>query len=207
MTGGVGHRNPSALGNSKQREAVEPNCVDQLVEIAHPRSEREILDVPVREPIATLIVAEQRVVLCKLLDPVRPDRTLPLEFQMVKPIRGFDERWTVSAPGVGDVHSIFGYERPNLLRGHFRSLPRLALAHIEWTLNAIVIAHRTDEAIALSRNGFDKSADPTAKDFPKLRDAVVEVVFFHNRVRPDFCKQLTFAGACQGALGIRTGCR
>ena len=61
-----------SLGHAKQRESLQAHRVDDRFEIAYPHLERGIADISVREPAASLVIADERVPLGEPLKPVAP---------------------------------------------------------------------------------------------------------------------------------------
>ena len=112
-----GHR--AALREADQREPLEPRRVHHQLEVLDPRVEVEGLDVPVRQPAATLVVADQPVSSRERVDPVRPDRALPLQVEVGQPVRRLDQRRPGSRRGVRDFDPVVGPAVPDLLRPPF----------------------------------------------------------------------------------------
>ena len=61
MQRGVADRERAAVGHPEQRDPLEPGGVDDRGEIRHPRVQREVADLPVREAAAAFVVADDRV--------------------------------------------------------------------------------------------------------------------------------------------------
>jgi hypothetical protein len=55
----VGHGYRPSLGDAQQGEAIEAYGVDDGLEVAHPRLEREVRDVPVGQSAAALVVTDE----------------------------------------------------------------------------------------------------------------------------------------------------
>jgi hypothetical protein len=76
----------------QQVELVEPQAIGDALEVVDEGLERQIGRVPVRQPVAALVIPDQRPAGAKFLDPVPPQRAVPIIFQMVEPIGGLDQR-------------------------------------------------------------------------------------------------------------------
>ena len=85
VAGGVGDGHRAALRHAQQREALEARGVDDGFEVSHPRLEREVLDVAIREPAPALVVAQDGVRLAQRGPPVPPDRALPVVLEVREP--------------------------------------------------------------------------------------------------------------------------
>ena len=112
---GISEGNRTALGDAEQREAVEPSGVDHGLEVEDGRREREVRYVPIREATAALVIANQGVVASQLLEPVVPDRALPIELEVRHPVRGFDQGLPPAMHGIGDTDTIRGRAKADLL--------------------------------------------------------------------------------------------
>ena len=89
---GVHDREGPALRDTEEVELREPGGVDHGLQVPHPRLERDVLDIPIREAAAALVVPDHRVPLAQSLEPVPPQRAVPIELEMGEPGRGAHER-------------------------------------------------------------------------------------------------------------------
>ena len=122
MPCGVGDGDRAALGDAEQREPLQAEGVDHRLEVAHPRveGERVVVDVPVRQAAAALVVADQRV----------PLRTAPATSGARPgcPSRGrggsaswrLHQRRPVAADGVGEPHAVGRVAEADPLGGQSR---------------------------------------------------------------------------------------
>jgi hypothetical protein len=56
------------------------------------------------------------------MEPVTPDRTLPVKLKVAQPVCRLDKRWSLPAHGVGDTHPIGRSAEADLLfEGHYAS--------------------------------------------------------------------------------------
>src|SRR3977135_438890 len=106
MPSRVSDRHRAALGNSQQWKAFDARGFDYRLKVLHPGSEREIGAVPVRETVATLVIANEGVIARELSQQVTPDRTAPLKFEMAEPVSRLQQRWPLAHLGVGDAGPI-----------------------------------------------------------------------------------------------------
>ena len=83
MARGVGDADRRAGRDPEQRERlVDSRGGHHGLEIAEPAVERQLVDVPVRQPAAALVPAQESEVLAEEADPVPPDRALQLVLEM-----------------------------------------------------------------------------------------------------------------------------
>src|SRR5262245_44829790 len=112
---GIGNTYGAALGDTKEREALDANCVYNRAEIFYPGIEGQLFDLPVRHAIAASVVADERMLLCKPLQQVAPYGSFPIVFEMVQPIPCFHERWSTPCRRIGNANTIFRAGVFNLL--------------------------------------------------------------------------------------------
>ena len=67
---GVGDGNGPALRQPEQRELFNTSGVDHQLEVVHPSVEVKGGDVPVRQPAATLVVADEATTPRQVVEPV-----------------------------------------------------------------------------------------------------------------------------------------
>src|SRR3954454_2293073 len=101
---------------------------------------------------------------------------------MVDPINGTHKWRTVPANRVSEAHTVAGGEVADLLVG--RVVKTWAVRDADQPGAIVGRFHIGGESITLARNGFNETI-LGAKNFPELRDAVVEVVLLNDRVWPD----------------------
>src|SRR6185437_11443804 len=94
------------LGDAEQRESLQAHRIDDRLEIADPHVDRWIADVRVREPAASLVIADDGVAVAELLEPMAPHRALPLQLEMTEPGCDPDERRTAPVHGVSQAQAV-----------------------------------------------------------------------------------------------------
>jgi hypothetical protein len=111
-------RHRAALGHPHQREPVEPGGVDDRLQIADPRLQTEVGDLPVRQPVPALVVAHHRRDRSHRRQEVPPYRALPVILEMAEPARRYDQRRAGghAVPRVRDPHAIRRPAEPDFLR-------------------------------------------------------------------------------------------
>src|SRR5262249_7578680 len=97
MAHGMDDRDRRALGVAEKRETVETKRVDHGLEIAHEGLERDVRNLPIGKAGSALVVADQAELLRQAAQQRRPYRTLPIELDVVHPVRCLDHRQAVSA--------------------------------------------------------------------------------------------------------------
>ena len=80
-------RNGSALADADNGKAIQAYRIDDGTEIANPTFERQVVDVTVREPASSRVVADQTVARRQCLEPRAPRNALPLILEMRQPAR------------------------------------------------------------------------------------------------------------------------
>ena len=73
---------------------------------ADPCVEREVVDVPVGQPAAPLVVADQPVAGRQVAPPVPPDRALPVVVEVGEPVGRLHQWRPVADRGVGEAHAV-----------------------------------------------------------------------------------------------------
>ena len=101
----IGHRDRRAAGHAQQRESLVAERVDEALEVLVPRLEREIRDVPVGHPEASLVVADDGGHRTELIEEVPPDGAPPVVLEMAEPARHHDERRSATMDRVRDPHA------------------------------------------------------------------------------------------------------
>jgi hypothetical protein len=92
-----------------------PGGVDHGLEIGDEVVEGERVHIPVREPVAPLVVADGTVVAAQLSEPVPPDGTLPVELEGVEPVCHLDEGRALADGRPRDAHAVPGGAETDLL--------------------------------------------------------------------------------------------
>jgi hypothetical protein len=106
MTHRVRDRYGTPLRDPQQREPLQPKHVDHGFEVAHESLERDVPSVPIREAVAAFVVTHKPVIPRERLQQVTPDRTAPVEFEMVQPVRRLEEHRSRPDGRIGDAHVI-----------------------------------------------------------------------------------------------------
>ena len=115
VAGRVGKGDGRSLGYAEQSEAVDAYGVHHCLEVCHPRVDREVADLTVRQAAPALVVPDQRVAGGEPLEPMPPDRALPVELEVRQPgCRPYDRR-PVPVHRVGESHTIGCGAKPDLL--------------------------------------------------------------------------------------------
>ena len=116
MPGRVGDRDRSALRHGHEGEPVEPGVVDDRLEIADARLEREVVtsqsDSPYPRSSYRMTVANS----AEVGKEVAPDRALPVELEVAEPARRDDQRRAGAVDRIRDPHAVGGPAEPDLLR-------------------------------------------------------------------------------------------
>ena len=121
MADGVRDRDGTALRDPEEWESLELQRVHHGLEVPHPGVEGKLVDVPLGQPTASLVVADQRMIAGQLPDPMAPDRALHIELEMAEPVRGLHQWGARPDRGVRDAHAVAGRAKADLLlegRGH-----------------------------------------------------------------------------------------
>ena len=116
MPRGVDERDRRALRHPEQREAVDARGVDDGLEVGDPGLHGELAELAVGEPAPSLVVADERVAVAQLGQPVTPDRALPVEVEMRQPRRRPHDRRPAAVDGVRQPHAVASGAEANLLR-------------------------------------------------------------------------------------------
>src|SRR5216684_2825785 len=155
----IGDGDGATLRDPQQRKPLQAIGVNDALEITHERLEGNILHVPVGETISPLVVADQPVSRGDRLKHVAPDRTLPVIFQMVEPVRGLHQRWPLADRGVGDSHPVGRGTELNLLPQSPGSRPGAVRRSLRQGLFAFF--DLADEAKPFTGNRLDQGLDGT----------------------------------------------
>ena len=101
---------------SDQREALELRGIHHRLEIVNPRLERDLRRVAIGQPAAARVVSHISVMARKGVDPVAPDGTAPVEFEVRQPVRGLHEGRAATPGGVGEPHSVGAVQKRRVWR-------------------------------------------------------------------------------------------
>ena len=121
MPDGVLDRWGAALRHRHQREAVEPGVVRDRLQVADPSLQRVVVDLPVGEPVAALVVADDRGEAAEVAQEVLPDRALPVVLQLAEPAGGDEQRGPGAVHGVCDPHPVRRATEPDALGWRLRT--------------------------------------------------------------------------------------
>ena len=111
----VVQRHRTALGHGDQGESVQSRVVDDSREIVDPTPQGEVRDLPIREPVASLVEADDRRHPPELHEIVPPHRTAPVELEMAQPARVQDDRGPVPVHGIRNPDAVTGATEPHPL--------------------------------------------------------------------------------------------
>src|SRR5215467_12707186 len=150
MTRRVGNRDGAALRNPKQRKLLYSGRLDNAFEVAYEGVERNVIELPIGQAVAARIVPDQPVLGSEDMQQVTPDRALPVIFEMIEPIGGFDQRRTPSCERIGNADSIGRGAEVNLL---WRCLSDRSGVRV-MSCRALFV-DRANKAHAFARNGAD----------------------------------------------------
>jgi hypothetical protein len=68
MPRGISNGDGTALGDAEKRKAVYPNCIYHGFKVANPCLKRNLIDVSIREPVASCVVSNQGAISCQSLE-------------------------------------------------------------------------------------------------------------------------------------------
>ena len=115
MTSRVGCADGAALATADESELVKADGCDEFLEVRERALEGKVVDIPVGEAAAALVIPKQSVVAHDVREPVPAIRVLPFKVEVVEPIDGTHQGRTASADGVGKSHAVAGGEELDLL--------------------------------------------------------------------------------------------
>jgi hypothetical protein len=126
VTRRISNRRRAAPRTPDECEPIEAERVDDRLEVANERIDREYGVFPVRKTVTPLVIVNEGVVTRELFGPVTPYRVFPIEGKMTEPVRRPDQWWAIADAGVGDPAIIRGPAKLHLMQGRAsgRSLPR-----------------------------------------------------------------------------------
>src|SRR5260221_5287483 len=112
---GVGDADRRPLRHPQKHESIEPEVVDERLEVADHGLERQVRYVPIREAGPPLVIPDQRSVTRQLGEKVAPNRAVPVELEVAQPMSSPDDWWTGALAGVREANAIHRREEPQLL--------------------------------------------------------------------------------------------
>jgi hypothetical protein len=116
MARGIGDRHAASLAAAQQHEALQPRGIDDRLEIAQARLEREVGRVAVGQAAPAAVITHACEMLGEFRQARAPDGAFPVVLQMVEPGRDFDHRRSATRAGIGDAHAIRGPAEANRAR-------------------------------------------------------------------------------------------
>ena len=117
MASRIGCADGAALATANQCELVKADGRDEFLEVRERALEGKVVDIPVGEAAAALVITKQSVVAHDLREPVPAIGVLPLKVEVVEPIDGAHQGRAASADGVGESHTVAGGEELDFLLG------------------------------------------------------------------------------------------
>src|SRR5262249_6148847 len=142
----VGHGHRRALRETDHGRAAHAGRVDDGAELGDEVGEANRRRLALRKAGAARIVADEAMVADQALEPVLPDRTIPVELEVIEPVGRLDERWRVAETRIGEASAVAGRAELRALRAPRRvSFDETPVGH----------AHVRVQAIALAAYGLD----------------------------------------------------
>src|SRR5262245_6949083 len=89
---GISDCDCAASRTAEQREPLQAGGIDDRLEVAHCFVERARCNIPVRETVATTVVAHEAKASRQCLDTWPEDEAAPIPVQMGHPVRGAHQR-------------------------------------------------------------------------------------------------------------------
>ena len=155
MASRIGCADRAALATANQGELVKADGCDEFLEVRERALEGKVVDIPVGEAAAALVITKQSVVAHDLREPVPAIGILPFKVEVVEPIDGAHQGRAASADGVGKSHAVAGGEELDFLLGW--SSQRLERGTTVCSVGGPEIRlHVGNKAIALPRHGLDE---------------------------------------------------
>ena len=87
----IRHRDRRALRDAEHGRALNTCCIHHRAQIRDEVFERDRRRLPVRQPIAALVVANELAVFDEVADPVAPHRAVPVMLEVVQPVGGLHQ--------------------------------------------------------------------------------------------------------------------
>ena len=183
VTDRVGDGDCTALRQPEQREPLDTDRVHDELEVVDPGVEAEVVHVPVGQAAPTLVVADQPVPLGEAVEPVRPDQTVPLQFEVGQPVRRLDQWRSVAGFGVRDADAVRRDAVPDVLRQRGGRATRVIAA---------LLRHRGNEPVAAPMDGGDDLLALTvvADRLPSFLEPAGQRRLAHESVAPHRVEEL-----------------
>src|SRR4030095_12523801 len=199
MPHGVRDSHRGALATAQDGEFLQADGIDHFFKVLDRSFEGKIADVPVRKTTAALVIPHQGIVLHNFRQPLPPQRGLPLKIQVIEPMDGSHQHWSLSSDAVRDPHTVTrGEGLDPLIQGFGRFRNGFQLDQPS------VLRQRSylgNKSISVPWHGFDALR---WEPFPELRDAIVQIVVFDDGVRPYGLHEGVFAHKLAGILHQHT---
>src|SRR5262249_29789098 len=112
-----GDRDRGTLSVAEQRETMKIERVGHGLEIAHEGFERKVVGVPIGEAGSALVVADQAELSLQSRQQRLPHLALPIELDVVHPIRDLNDRQAVSTRRDREIEALRGAAEAHLLGG------------------------------------------------------------------------------------------
>ena len=96
---------------------IEADRRDEFLEVGERALKGKVIDIPVGQAAAALVITKQSIVLHDLREPVPAIGVLPLKVEVIEPIDGTHQGRAASADGVGKSHTVAGGEELDFLLG------------------------------------------------------------------------------------------
>lgn len=103
--GGIADRDRTALRPRQQVEPLQTEMVDESVQIETFRFHGELGAVTIRQPVAVFVIHDHPEVAGQRLEE-QGRRLPPQPFQVRRPTRHDDQRWTIACGSVGNRHPV-----------------------------------------------------------------------------------------------------
>ncbi len=150
MTHRISDGDRRALADRQQVEAFELEAIGDAFEVVDEGLERQVGRIPVAEAVAALVVADERAAARELLDPVPPQRAVPVVLDMVEPVRGLDRRRPLAGHRISEPRAVARRAIEHLLRRQVAAQQRLR-AFLLLGLDPAPPGRRRDSIFALER--------------------------------------------------------
>ena len=189
MAHGIGDCDRRALRNAEERRALRPDGFDHGFEVAHKRRERDVGHVAISQTVAAPVIADQAAAVRQMLQQRRPDRALPVIFDVGEPIGDFDQRDSDADRGEREVDAFRSPTKRHLLVACRRRYRSRQLG------GDLSLAHGPHEPDALARGGPDDALllAAVADGAPRGVDAAGERRFGYDAAVPHGGNQIILA--------------
>ena len=174
---GVRGRHRRGLRHTEQRRPLHAGGIEDRAQVGDEVLEGDGGRVPVGEAVAASVVPDEAAAAAEQLEPVRPDRTLPVDLEMAQPVGRLDQRRSIAEEGIGQPRAVVGLGEVNALR-----LSRGAGCRRCIRADLVDLRH---QAIALSAHGLNFDARSTGQGPANVGDVVLKVVLLDDHVRPE----------------------